>query len=305
MNSSTKNTSRRSARKIYPYALIHTTSILNAIRIIRSGSLKTLIELGASGKAASGYTVSKRPYTGNHCAGQYPGAYMGVMYEKDNIVWYGEDEVAFIFYVDLIDRMDYHYNNTDQNGFISSSTLSSEEYIKKLNSNMISPSELNEIVFHNEVSTEMISEIVVQYDKQKDFLSTLIDKPIIVSDTVSGQYFSGRNIKAKETQFCGCIGEREITDDFRKILSRRCGFKKTVSSEDIDRAAIKIYSTRYEKAKANRKSKHKQRKSTEPKQILNFTDAGKLRCLKIAVSTKKQCKRSVISGSNYCAQHGK
>ena len=146
-------------------SLVHATSLTNAERILKSGSIFSGADAILKGLNLSGFTSSETLASFDTFDG-YPGAYCGVITSSmiGNTIQYDEmANVYLVICISLLNRKDWHFNRTDANGFFDSrnTIVSEERLMSELEETDGNFDPLNEIVFHHSIPINFIVEIRV------------------------------------------------------------------------------------------------------------------------------------------------
>ena len=163
------------------HALLHTTNIKNVKSILKNGFILSAVDADKQEiKLQYGFTTGGEWKSGD----QYPGVYFAPFIKNDvgNKIKYTEyeglnykgeliviKEVQFVFCTDLLKRGDFHYNEYDSNGFISSISHNYNSMIEYFQQKgHVIP---DEIVFHNRVPLKpFLKEIWVERNEIKEEL---------------------------------------------------------------------------------------------------------------------------------------
>ncbi len=243
-----------------PMALLHTTSLENATKILSSGRLLTGLDLYKNNVYATGFSTGGWYPDEKACPGQYPGVYFSVLFPanaNEEIPYPGNSEVILVFCTALLDRTDYHWNPQDQNGHISSETLNSDEFSQAVLNDpdflqQIRPDRMNELVVHHSVPLTFLREIWVPTEEVQAIVKSHLinmsqEYPVIVKQRFPLKtYTCMGEVERMNPNLCFCFDRYErlgkttgFTEkmEFYRKLAVSCGlsekFAATYGESDI------------------------------------------------------------------------
>jgi len=146
------------------YYLSHVTRESSLESIFKLGSLKpAIVERYGEGEY--------HKYIREEEGGQFPGVFMTII--SDDFVipeWMehmDEHNVILIFPIKLLKQKNYHINTTDQMGLINNNTIFPWDVDSKLIKGLAKHFPLNEVVFHDQISTDFICDIYNPWSNRK------------------------------------------------------------------------------------------------------------------------------------------
>lgn len=150
--------------------LVHGTNINNLINIINTGYLLTQKELKQSKIQYDGYTCGDW-----ECGGQFVGVYMTPEFEEYVGSQFGI--VVLIFNRVLLYRNDYHINDGDFNGILTTHSYSRKGELDNLLSNIKTKHD-PEIIFHNNISLKYLEKILINSNDYKQLIKLIPNQSI-------------------------------------------------------------------------------------------------------------------------------
>ena len=150
--------------------LQHSTSLSNAIKILKEGFLYTNIERAKHNVNSNGVLSAKRiSYKEKDFADEFPGIYMSAITDREignNPSYFGL--IIFCLSNKLLQQKNYHINITDNNGLITESityyphnidTLPNITDVEKYYKQHYDSYASGEVVFHDKININLICEI--------------------------------------------------------------------------------------------------------------------------------------------------
>ena len=159
--------------------LVHSTTLKNLENMIKSGYIYTNKEFfETKGKNLTGGLSEMDDDIDWFDYEQYLGVYMGIIpsnkiggkkVEIDSF-----SNVIMVFSKILLEKENYHLNETNQNGWINKNTYAPSELNMDLYYDFDSGL-INEIVFHDKISLKFLESIYVKTDKDKEKMRLVLD----------------------------------------------------------------------------------------------------------------------------------
>jgi len=200
--------------------LTHVTSTSNFFKILESGKICSKVDMWYESVHSIG--LSDDNWNPSQNISQYPGVYMSLINNKfvDKPIRLLEEisrPICLVFCISLLDRGDFHYNNVDSNGYITSNTSfnMSDLEAKKYDLDIT-----NEVIFHQSVPLKYLKEIWFHNELAYDYVMSKIPDKIPVKITV------------KITQKYLNISPLTCDDPIIKLTPNYCYF--SIPEEHID-----------------------------------------------------------------------
>jgi len=243
--------------------LTHVTNLNNFSKILESGKIYSNVDMWYKNAMSEGLTPGA--WVPSSISEQYPGVYMTLInnelvgQEIRLLEDYGP--ICLVFCISLLNREDFHYNDEDSSGSITSRTSFNVSGIESAIENKCI-TKRNEVIFHHSVSLKYLKEIWVYdnktYSEVKDMLKkNSMDIPV----EITNQYLNlprtcDKTIKKLSTNYCYfSYGIDEI--ELIKKIGKECGLtdiddiddlyelsellEKPIFSDDITIEGIKEY----------------------------------------------------------------
>jgi ankyrin repeat protein len=218
--------------------LTHVTNLNNFSKMLESKKIYTSVDMWYRNNTIRG--VSSGYWSPSSVLSQYPGVYMTLINEDlvGERMRFHRDPVCLVFCISLLDRQDFHYNDVDSLGCISTNLTSFN--ITELQNAIYKKciTKKNEVVFHHAVSLKYLKEIWVCDEKTdrevKDMLAKFsIDVPVkITNEYLDKSYTCDEPIKKLIPNYCFFHPEIDYDSTYDIELLKKLG--KECGLTDID-----------------------------------------------------------------------
>ena len=210
--------------------LTHVTTSNNFSKMLESGKIYSNVDMWYISSASKGLSSGVwKPSSTT----QYPGVYMTLINNElvgEQIRLLEEHRpICLVFCISLLNRQDFHYNNDDSNGYITSkyTSFNVSELEDAIEKKCIT--KRNEVIFHHSVSLKYLKEIWVgdekTYNEVKDMLKK---KSLVIPVEITNQYLNiprtcDETIKKLPTNYCYYPSDFENRIELIKKIGEECG----------------------------------------------------------------------------------
>ena len=213
--------------------LTHVTSPHNFFQILKSGKIYSKVDMWYENVHAIGLSYDN--WNPSQNISQHPGVYMSLINNKfvDAPIRLLEDvsrPICLVFCISLLDRGDFHYNDKDSNGYITSKNTSFNMSMSELEAKDLDIT--NEVIFHQSVPLKYLKEIWFHNKLAYDYVTTNCKIPDKIQVKITQKYLNISPSTNSSTTGAEAGAPLTCEDPIIKLTPNYCYF--STPDENID-----------------------------------------------------------------------